>query len=373
MIDKKFMHTWLHDAVAGRHRYAGVSKHFAVVLICFTGIIVWGNELTTQAGIMNFLRNAVEYTENSTFKSKNFTENDYVYKTMEIYFDAKKIRFEWNSATGNRPSRRIISPALGKGEFSWVEDNDGSCLDNKLIHCEYYTNWNYLAFFSAIVADTRLNSGRYSISQAMYKKIPCYRVTARYPSDDRTISQTSAWNIKPVVIDAIRKHKDQNIFSENLTSAEFNEKREELRANYFAILEIYIDKTESKPFIYGFQAYNFRGNKIYNLAWGDIDFLPEINPTLFELPRHVSVKKITSDREYSKIYMKSYGSGATPPKPSIIKRMGAGISKTTNNVVFGIDNNLESITTWLSWILFWFSIVVFALAIVLKIRKRRIN
>jgi len=197
--------------------WRGIFKLTLIVLAGVSGYPLWGNQEMTQNEIKSLLKNAVEYTINATFKSNSVIENGYDFPSV-LYCSGQKTRMD----SGKRIN---LLKTLGKGRFCWVEKDDGSCLANTIIYTGYQS-LNYLNYIAAMASTPRLSSGNYSITDNVYKSIPCYKITVKYPSDDTTISQTSTWNINYQICLEIAREKDPDIFGRNLNSADFDANKE---------------------------------------------------------------------------------------------------------------------------------------------------
>ena len=291
--------------------------------------------------ISALLTQALNNTFHSDFKATGPTLNGKPSSITVFHSsnsDGKRLDRYESSLGVNRTSVFLVNP---DGGFLWVCDDknkiiQSTAIKNNMIPIRIYDCFETLDSYRQVLPAS------YTLAEKNYRGIPCYRISVEYPRADKNIAK---------------------IFT-RFTPEQVARDIKFLRYAYLVRMEIFVGK--DKPFIYACYYYNMYGNLRVSMDWGAVEFL-SLDPVLFNVPRGISIKVAQTPKEVQTIGRKLYA----PKGPSIFARVGNSIGKTAGNISAGIDNNFSDITTWMSWILFWFSVIVFVTAIVLKIRKRR--
>lgn len=332
------------------------------------------NGLTFSAALGNSSREltaqAVEYTVASKIKSKTLSVTEmYPVPSMVLLKDGKKHRISFENSPGVWINS-IYRDDLGPGEFDWTSATRDETPPGKVvIHRNYCQVYELLAPMERMVEPTRLKQGTYTLSDGSYRGIPCYKITVRYPTNDETVSRTSLYDFHPNLGYRLINENPGSVDKQHsLTPDLYYRNYDLLRANYFAGIQLFVDKTPGRPFIYEMKAFSVNGKPIYEMNWGDVEFLNQIDPSEFELPGN-KIVEVKNHKEFSKQNRIAFGKLYHKND----KREPGWITRMFNSMWAGIENNTDSLLAWGGTIAFWLAVVVVLLIIVLKIRARHSN
>lgn len=339
-----------------------MKKYLLVLLLCGVSFAtVFGNS------VREFTVQAVEYTVASKIKSKtlNVTEM-YPVPSMVLLKDGKQHRISFENSPGVWINS-IYRDDLGPGEFDWTsETRDAPPPGGVVIHRSYCQIYELLAPMERMIEPARLKQGAYSQSNGNYRGIPCYKITVRYPANDKTISQTSLYDFHPNIGYRLTNDNPDSVGKQHCLNPElYYRNHDQLRPNYFAGIQLLIDKTPGRPFIYEMKAFNRNGKLIYEMNWGDVEFLTRIDPSEFELPGR-EIVKVANHREFSKENRIAFGTLYHKND----KREPSRITRAFNSIWAGAENNAGNILNWGGKIAFWLAIAAALLAVLLKIRSK---
>ena len=269
-----------------------------VCLLLFT-------QITNAESIKDFVKNAVDFTVNSKIESVGFRMDTPSSNSRFIVKDGQNMRFTIKMSSGAWKS--VIHDAKSKlGELYWYsETEDGMPIDKVAIYRDFSRTNYFLKIFEALGEKKRLNSGSYSWSKSEYRGIPCYKITICYPTDDSAIMTTDCYNLSGYTLYDLSR-KDPTIYQRDVKPDEFRQNQELIRHGYFAGIQLLVDATQDRPFIYAMTAFNQDGLRVYDMEWGNVKFPDRVDPSNFSPPPGTEIIKVNNHEELSREVFKHY-------------------------------------------------------------------
>ena len=318
---------------------------------------LYSSELQTK----RLLEDSIKFSLQRTFISViEYQENDP--NPTKVRASKGTVRFDFLSGNKKRPFTRVVIAPPEVEELCWMSDSNGIPLKDTALRVKYPTDWSWFAVIYAMGIKQRFDAGTYSLSYGSYMKIPCYKITVKYPIDDENIMTAPP---RHFLLNTISKYfqEDSSFKEHGLSKNEYLENKSILTASYFAVIELLVDKSPGRPFIYEYKAFNPSGVLIDSRNWGKIKFIQSLEPKIFEFPNDVKIKEIETKRQYANDFMKSYGTD--------IKSPPSKISKIINNTKNVLDRNTGSILDWGSHIALIVAIGTVIAIIIIKIKAKR--
>ncbi len=324
-------------------------------------------QIANAISIKDFVRNAVSFTLNSKVESVGYRMDAPPSNSRFIVKDGQNMRFTTKISSG--AWKNVIHDAKSKlGELYWYsETEDGMPIDKVAIYRDFSRTNYFLKIFEALGEKKRLNSGSYSWSKSEYKGIPCYKITIRYPTNDSTIMATNCYNLSGYTLYDLSQ-KDPTIYQRNIKPDEFRQNKELIRRGYFAGIQLLIDATQDRPFIYAMTAFNLDGLRIYDMEWGNVKFLDSVKPTKFSPPSGTEIIKVNNHEELSREVFKHYASTINRKNTS---SWGEWPIKWLSATGDFFSRNTDAILIGGGKIAFWLAMVTAGLAIMLKIHRKK--
>ncbi len=330
---------------------------FLISLISFILPTIYSSETQAQ----KLLKDSINFSLQSKFISSiEYQENDP--NPVKTMVNEGALRVDFLSGNKRRPFTRIIMAPPAVEELCWMSNSDGSVIENTGFRVQYPTDWSWFAVVYAMGIKQRFDSGEYELSHGSYMKVPCYKIIAKYPISSEYIGAAPP---RHFLVNTISKYyQEDSAFKERgLSEKEFTNNKDILTNSYFATIEVLIDKSPGRPFIYEYKAYNPSGTLIDARNWGKIKFVSSLDPKLFEFPENTKAKIIESRREYANNSMKTYGPDAIPP-PSKTSKMIA----ETKNI---LERNMGDTLKWGGHIALFVAIGTVLAIIIMKTKIKR--
>lgn len=325
--------------------------------------------LTTASGnsVRDLTVRAVEYTVASKLKSRMFHVTEmFPVESMVLLKDGRMQHFSFENSPGVW-IHHLCNDNLGPGQFDWMSDTrEGKPPGKAVIHRNYCQVYELLPPFEGLAKPLRLNSGTYRLSEGRYRNIPCSKITISYPADDNSISTTSLYNFHPNVAYRLNLSDPGAVGEAYCLSPDLYDRHyNTLKESYFARIQLLVDRTPGRPFIYEMKAFNANGKLIYEMNWGEVALLDHVDPKEFELPgnKMVEVGGHQEFAEQNRAYFGELYNKNAKSEPGWI----TGTLQTAWN---GIDNNLGEILVFGGKFTFWLAIAAAVLAVILKIRTK---
>lgn len=335
-----------------------------IFLIC---LLAWGllSGLSgfgqTAVNTKEFVKRAAEYTLNSSFTSKEVKDEE----ETSYYSEKGKVWVQHPGSQNRRLHQRLIPPPPASDEYLWVADNGGKPIAKTIIHLYAQSNFSLMPVIYGLIDDKRWNNATYRISEGNYQGIPCYEIAIRYSGSDAAIVQAPYQHFHTRVMSVLLEQHPE-IKSQGISLNIFNENKEQLKNNYFAMLKILVDKNPEHPFIYQYAAYDAKGKSLGTRQWGKVRFLDHVPEKYMTLPAAVTVKDVKGADEYLDTYWNAYGKGeVTPPN-----KFWNAISCFFSGIADFFSRNMEGMLSWGGKITFWLAIAAAVLAVILKIRAK---
>ena len=270
--------------------------------------------IVTSASTKDFFVDAVNFTTTVPFKS---TKSFFFDKEQEINFYGQN--GFWRMEVFGPSNHRFfyyLGPVSSEIRcIKWVEaeNKKGKILKNTVI-CDTRPMQTFIEFLLDQVTEKRMKGASYSV---LYSDDKMMKLSVKYPTDKKYIANLSAINFYRNYLDIIAMEDEDKFFFRNGMSQELYEKFEDkVLIAYYASVVYYISKSFQKPFIYGYQAYSMKGDKLYEYFFKDPIVCNAFPDDFFKQPQNTKTILVSTSREYAETYFKTFGSGWRDPTPS---------------------------------------------------------
>ena len=287
------------------------------------------------------LKDATECSLKISFKSTTKPFRNRPRENIIAYGKTGRLRFEYRANQDRQKHYRIVEAPPIAHQILWTEKNW-----RHPIRLEFHSNWSWWPIILAMTEESRFREGHYRISKGVYLNRKCYKLIVKYPSDSGTLIRTSPWHFQYRVVTRLF-HNEANIRSRKFSSDEFQANRVALRQAYFSTIELLIDENPTRPFIYSIATYNTDGQRLDFFDWGDVEFLDNLNESLFSPPSGSRIVKATDPQNFSKLYIDLNGTGIMTPQQIWWKRQMRNTEKFFLKIKLGTGRFCERLGTFL--------------------------
>lgn len=309
------------------------------------------------------LKQAVDYSLNAGFQSRNPVSGGVENKDVAIYSGNGKIRIDHPVDQRRRNQTIIISAPPEIKEQVWLTEH-GKVVEHLVLERLYPTNWSWWPIVHAMTEPDRIDRGSYRVFHGKYRGIPCDRIVVRYRDDDDTIAHSPPWHFQWKKLREIFG-RNSGVHSRGFTREEFDQNISALKSAYFSTIELWVDQTPGRPFIYSFRAWGRNGEMLAAEDWGTVTFVEEIDGAKLFPPDGAKVKSVKNNQEFSEAYIGNFTAGNIEP-PSVWSVFVKWTAERAEALWLNILQHGGAIA-------FWLAVLLITVAAGLKARQKIVS
>lgn len=228
--------------------------------------------------VKSILFKARDFSEKSSFKSEKswsdsrFWNGKVVDEVIYRTYENDKLLERHETIVGGSVKWMVISNSSG---FYYLSGDGKLAIKNE-------TSKNHALFWNDMFDRLDWNYNcTYSMTEEKFDGIPCYKITMKSPEDKESMARMMNKSLKFM-----------------------RENEAYIRDQFLAIRVFWVGQNNN--FIYSYALYNPRGQKISFKDWGKVEFMNNMDKSLFAIPAGITPVTVKSSDELNKIYRKYY-------------------------------------------------------------------